>query len=65
MGHCNGEPMKHFKVAYEQRLWINGHGYSTSRHFQDVYAKDMDHALGKWSVMGLDNQSLLSITEQR
>ena len=56
--------MKHFKVVYEQRLWINGHGYSTSRHFQDVYARGMDHALGRWSVMQLDNQSLLCITEQ-
>ncbi len=56
--------MKHFKAAYEQRLWIDGHGYSTSRRFQDIYAKDMDHALGKWSVMQLDNQSLLCITEQ-
>ena len=56
--------MKHFKVAYEQRLWIDGHGYSTSRHFQDIYAKDMDHALGKWSVMQLNNQSLICITEQ-
>ena len=55
--------MKRFKAAYEQRLWIDGHGYS-SRHFQDIYAKDMDHALGKWSVMQLDNQSLLCITEQ-
>ena len=56
--------MKRFKAAYEQRLWIDGHGYSTSRRFQDIYAKDMDHALGKWSVMQLDNQSLLCITEQ-
>jgi hypothetical protein len=56
--------MKHFKVAYEQHLWIDGHGYSTSRHFQDIYAKDMVHGLGKWTVMQLDNQSLLSITEQ-
>ncbi len=57
--------MKHFKVTYEQRLWINGHGYSISRRFQDIYAKDMDRALGKWSVMQLDNQSLLCVTEQR
>ena len=56
--------MKHFKAAYEERLWIDGHGYSTSRRFQDIYAKDMDHARGKWSVMQLDNQSLLCITEQ-
>lgn len=56
--------MKRFKVAYEQRLWIEGHGYSISRHFQDIYAKSMDHALGKWSVMQLDNQSLICITEQ-
>ncbi len=55
--------MKHFKAAYEQRLWIDGHGYSTSRHFQDIYAKDMDHAQGKWSVMQLDNQSLLFIID--
>ena len=57
--------MKHFKIAYEQRLWIYGYGYSISKRFQDIYAKDMDRALGKWSVMQLDNQSLISITEQR
>ena len=56
--------MKRFKAAYEQHLWIDGYGYSISRHFQDIYAKDMDHARGKWSVMQLDNQSLLCITEQ-
>ena len=56
--------MKHFKAAYEERLWIDGYGYSIDRHFQDIYAKDMDHARGKWSVMQLDNQSLLFIIEQ-
>jgi len=56
--------MKHFKVAYEQRLWIDGQGYSTIRGFQDIYAKDVDHALGKWSVMRLANQSLIFINEQ-
>jgi hypothetical protein len=64
LGATHLPTMKHFKVAYEERLWIDGHGYSTKRRFQDIYAKGMDSALGKWSVMQLDNQSLICITEQ-
>ena len=56
--------LKHYRVAYEERLWIPGHGYNIRRFFDDIYAWDMKHALGKWKVKQLDNQSLICITEQ-
>jgi len=56
--------LKHYKVAYEQRLWLNGHGYKTTKHFTDLFAKDLEHAMGKWTVLCLENQSLICITEQ-
>jgi len=56
--------MKEFRLAYEQSFWIPGHGYKVTRHFQTIFAKDMDHALGKWGVMQLENQSLICLTEQ-
>ena len=56
--------LKHFRVAYEERLWIPGHGCNIRRLFDDIYAWDMKHALGKWTVKQLKNQSLICITEQ-
>ena len=56
--------LKHYRVAYEQRLWVDGHGSKTSRRFTDLFAEDLEHAKGKWTVLCLDNQSLICITEQ-
>ena len=56
--------LKHFKVAYAQGLWLDGHGYKISKHFTDLFAKDLEHAIGKWTVLCLENQSLICITEQ-
>ena len=55
--------MKHFKVSYEQRLWVDGHGYSTSRRFQDIYAKDAEQAADKWQNMRLSTQETFSIND--
>ena len=48
--------MQHFKVIYLQ-YWLG----KESRHFQDVYARNLEHATAKWCNMILENQSTVSI----
>ena len=48
--------MQHFKVIYLQ--YFEGKEF---RRFQDIYARDLEHATAKWQVMRLSNQSTVSI----